>query len=85
MSFLIKRLERQIGKLEDRIRKSEDRIRELREKYEAKKITKAEFNIKKRKYEELIHGLNARIRILKGGIAREKRKEEEKRKKKEEK
>ncbi|RLF37390.1 MAG: hypothetical protein DRN00_00295 [Thermoplasmata archaeon] len=83
MSFLIRRLEKQIEKLENKIRKNEEKIRELREKYEAKKITRAEFNIKKRKYEEMIHGLNARIRILKGGIAREKRKEEEKRRKEE--
>jgi len=36
-------------------------------------------------YEDKIHGLNARIRILRGGIAREKRREEEKKKEKEEK
>ena len=41
-------------------------------------------NIKKGKYEERIHGFNSRIRVLRGGIAREKRKEDEKQEKKEE-
>jgi chromosome segregation ATPase len=74
---LIKRLEKQIEKIEKKIQKNEDKIRELKARYDAKKITRAEFNIKKQKYEAMIHGLNARIRVLKGGIAREKRKEEE--------
>ncbi|HEB37721.1 MAG TPA: hypothetical protein ENI14_03570 [Thermoplasmatales archaeon] len=78
---LIKRLEKQIEKIEKRIQKNEEKIRELKSKYDAKKISRAEFNIKKQKYEAMIHGLNARIRILKGGIAREKRKEEEKKEK----
>ena len=73
---LLERLEKNIQKLEKRIEKKRQKIEELKRKYEEKKITKAEFIKRKRKYEDRIHGLNARIRILRGGIAREKRKEE---------
>ena len=73
---LLERLEKNIEKLERKIEKNKQKIEELRRKYEEKKMTKAEFLKKKRKYEDRIHGLNARIRILRGGIAREKRKEE---------
>ncbi len=82
MSSIINRLEKNIEKLNERIKKNEKKIQELREKLDAKKITRAEFNIKKRKYEDRIHGINARIRILHGGIAREKREAEKKKKEK---
>ncbi|KAA0007910.1 MAG: hypothetical protein FE037_05405 [Thermoplasmata archaeon] len=80
---LIERLEKNIEKLEKRIEKNKQKIEELERKYREKKLTKADFIKKKRKYEDLIHGLNARIRILRGGIAREKREMEEKKKKEE--
>ncbi len=80
---LLERLERNIEKLEKKIEKNKQKIQELEKRYEEKKITKAEFIKKKRKYEDRIHGLNARIRILRGGIAREKREMEEKKKKEE--
>ena len=83
MSLFIKRLEKNIARCEKEIEKLNEKISELQKKCEDHKITKAGFNIKKGKYEERIHGLNSRIRVLRGGIAREKRKEEEKQEKKE--
>jgi len=88
MTF-IGRLERNIAKLEKRIEKEQIRIGRLKEKCDSKKITKAKFNIEKRKIEEKIKAMNSRIRVLQGGVTKEKRhieeKAEEKRKKKEEK
>ncbi len=85
----VQRLERNIAKLEKRIQKEEKKIASLQEKCEARKITPAEFNLKKRKIDDHIRALNSRLRVLQGGIAKEKRfeeeREEEKRKKKEEK
>lgn len=81
----IERLERNIIKLEKRIEKEEIRITQLETKCESKKITKADYNIKKRQHEERIHGMNARIRTLKGGIVREKTHQEEKAEEKEKK
>lgn len=85
----IDRLEKNIAKLEKRIEKEKTRVAQLEEKCESKKITKAEFCIKKRRHDERIHAWNARIRVLQGGIVREKQnleeKAEEKEKKKEEK
>ncbi len=83
MSLFIKRLEKNIVRCERDIEKFNEKIGELQKKCEEHKITKANFNIKKGKYEERIHGFNSRIRVLRGGIAREKRNEEEKREKKE--
>jgi hypothetical protein len=83
MSFLIKRLEKNIVRCEREIEKCLRKIDDLKKSYEARKLTKAEFNIKKRKYEDRINALNARIRIIRGGLAREKRREEEKKKEKE--
>jgi hypothetical protein len=88
MSF-IDRLEKNIAKLEKRIEKEQMKIAQLEAKCEGKKITKAEYNIKKRPHDEHIHAMSARIRVLQGGIVREKQhieeRAEEKEKKKEEK
>jgi len=85
----IQRLEKNIAKLEKRIEKEQMRIARLAEKCESKKITKANFSIKKRVIEERINGMKSRMRVLQGGIVREKQhqeeKAEEKEKKKEEK
>lgn len=85
----IQRLERNIAKLEKRIQKEGEKIASLQQKYESHKITPAEFNLKKRKIDDHIRDLNSRLRVLQGGIAKEKRLEEErkeeKKKKKEEK
>lgn len=85
----IDRLEKNITKLEKKIEKEEMRIAQLEAKCEGKKITKAEFCLKKRHHDERVHAYSARIRVLQGGIVREKQhieeKAEEKEKKKEEK
>jgi hypothetical protein len=85
----IERLERNITKLETKIEKEQMKIAQLEAKCEGKKITKAEFSLKKRHHEEHIHAWSARIRVLQGGIVREKQhieeRAEEKEKKKEEK
>lgn len=85
----IDRLEKNIAKLEKKIEKEEMRIAQLEAKCEGKKITKAEFCLKKRHHDERVHAYSARIRVLQGGIVREKQhieeKAEEKEKKKEEK
>jgi hypothetical protein len=85
----IERMEKSIAKLEKRIEKEEMRIARLTEKCESKKITKADFTIKKRIIEERMNGMKSRMRVLQGGIVREKQhqeeKAEEKEKKKEEK
>ena len=85
----IERLERNITKLETKIEKEQMKIAQLEAKCESKKITKAEFCLKKRHHDEHIHSFSARIRVLQGGIVREKQnieeKAEEKEKKKEEK
>ncbi len=88
MTF-IERLEKNITKLEKKIEKEQLKIAALEEKCDSKKITKAEFNLKKRHHDEHIHAMSARIRVLQGGIVREKQhieeRAEEKEKKKEEK
>jgi hypothetical protein len=85
----IERLEKNIAKLEKKIEKEQLKIAALNERCESKKITKAEFNLKKRHHDEHIHAFSSRIRVLQGGIVREKQhieeKAEEKEKKKEEK
>ena len=89
MSRFLKRLEKNIEKLEKNITKEQQRIRHLEIKSESNKITKAEFNIKKKQVEEHIRAMRSRIQTLKGGMAKEKRhedeKEEEKQKKQDEK
>jgi hypothetical protein len=88
MTF-IERLEKNIAKLEKKIEKEQLKIAALQERCEGKKITKAEFNLKRRHHDEHIHAFSARIRVLQGGIVREKQsiedKAEEKEKKKKEK
>ncbi len=88
MAF-IDRMEKNIAKLERRIEREQGRIAKLEEKCEAKKITRADYNIKRRESDERTRGWNARIQTLKGGIVREKKhleeKQEEKEKKREEK
>jgi two-component system chemotaxis sensor kinase CheA len=85
----IERMEKNIAKLQKRIEKEQMRITHLAEKCESKKITKADFNIKKRIIEERMNGMKSRMRVLQGGIVREKQHQEdraeEKEKKKEEK
>jgi hypothetical protein len=85
----IDRLNRNIAKLEKKIEKEQTKIVQLEENCDNKKITKAEFNLKKRRHDEHIHAWSARIRVLQGGIVRENKhieeKAEEKEKKKEEK
>jgi hypothetical protein len=85
----IERLEKNIAKLEKKIEKEQLKIAALNERCEHKKITKAEFNLKRRHHDEHIHAFSARIRVLQGGIVREKQhiedRAEEKEKKKEEK
>jgi len=84
MSFL-ERNEKNIQKVEKRIEKEEGKIISLQEKYQAKKITKAKFNIEKRKIEEKIKMMRARIQQLHGLGVKERKHIEEKAKKKEEK
>jgi chromosome segregation ATPase len=85
----IERLERNIAKLEKKIEKEEQKIAQLEAKCDGKKITKAEFNIKRKRHDDQIHAWSSRIRVLQGGIVREKQhieeKEEEKEKKEEKK
>jgi hypothetical protein len=85
----IERLERNIAKLEKKMDKEEMKIAQLEAKCDSKKITKADFIIKKRHHDEQIHAWSARIRVLQGGIVRENKhieeRAEEKEKKKEEK
>jgi len=83
----IERLQKNIAKLEKRIEKEQMGIFNLQQKCDNKKITKAEFTIKKRAIEERINGMKSRIRVLQGGMVREKQHQEEKaeeKKKKEE-
>ena len=88
MSFL-KRLEKKIDVKEKQIEKQRHEIDNIKEKFDSGKITRAKYNIKKNKIEEKIKTLNARMRVLQGGMAREKRHQEEvaeeKKKKKEKK
>jgi len=81
----IERLEKQIAKLEKRIEKEQVKLTQLGARCDSKKITKADFSIKKRQYDEKIHAMNARIRVLQGGIVREKTAQEEKAEEKEKK
>lgn len=88
MGFM-ERLEKNIARLEKKIEKEQIRIEQLKEKCESKRITKANFNIKKKQIEGKMHAMNSRIRVLQGGMTREKKHQEEKtiekQKKKEEK
>jgi len=79
------RLERNIAKLEKRIEKEEIRIEHLEDKYKNKKITKAKFNIEKRKIEDKIRTMRRRMSDLHGWTVKEKHHIEEKAEKKKEK
>ena len=85
----MKRLERSIEKKEKEIEREKTKIAHLQQKLDAGKITRGEFNIKKKHIEEKIRAMDSRIRVLQGGMAREKRhqeeREEEKKKKSEKK
>lgn len=81
----IERLEKNIAKLEKRTEKEKQKIVQLNERCDSKKITKANFNIKKRQVEEKIHAMDMRIRVLQGGIVREKQSQEDKAEEKEKK
>ena len=76
MSFE-KRLHKAIDKKEKQIDRERQRIEALRVKLDAHKITRAEFNIKKMRIEEKIKSMNSRMRVLQGGLTREKRHQEE--------
>ena len=73
------RLEKNILKMEKRISKEEFRLEKLTEKYKAKHITKAKYNIEKSKIEERIKNIKHRINALKGLAVKElhERKEKE--------
>ena len=77
MSFL-GRLERNIKKLERNIEKKQKQIENLYDKLESKKITGGEFTIKKKHIEGKIRAMDSRMRVLKGGLVREKHHLEEK-------
>ncbi len=85
----IKRLERNIAKKEKAIEVEKRKIEELKDKCDSHSITRAEYKIKKNHIEEKIRSMNSRMRVLQGGITKEKKhleeKEKEKMKKKEEK
>jgi hypothetical protein len=76
MSFE-KRLEKAIAKKEKEIEKEKQRISLLQVKLDSGKMTRAEFNIKRKRIEEKIKALNSRMRVLQGGLTREKRHQEE--------
>jgi len=82
MSFE-KRLEKAIEKKEKEIEKEKQRIQLLHDKLDAHKITRAEYNIKKKKIEEKIRFMDSRMRTLQGGLAKERRHQEERAEEKE--
>jgi len=88
MSFQ-KRIDKTIQKKEKQKEKEKKRIELLKEKLDAHKITRAEYNIKRKKIEEGIRHIDARIRMLLGLKTKDKKHQEElaeeKQKKKEEK
>ena len=88
MSFT-ERLEKKIALKEKQIQKENAKIDGLKEKFDAHKLTRAQYNIKKKHNEENIKAMSSRMRFLQGALAKEKRHQEElaeeKKKKKEEK
>ena len=74
----IERLEKNIVTLEKKIGKEELKIVSLQARCDGKKITKAEFVLKRRQHDDHIHAWSSRIRVLQGGIVREKKHQEEK-------
>ena len=79
------RLKKGIAKKEAEMDKEKQKIDVLKEKLDSGKITRAEFNIKKKNHEETIKAMSSRMRTLQGGLTREKRHQEEKAEKKKEK
>jgi len=77
----IRRLERNIEKLEEKIVKEQLKIEDLLIKCDSKKITKADYNIKREHIEEKIHVMKSEIGGLHGDVAKTKRRLEEKKKK----
>jgi len=69
----ISSFEREIKKLEDNIEKQQKKIEDLKEKYREKKISGDSFSLKKEKIVDKIRAMNSRMRLLQGGIVREKR------------
>jgi len=89
MSFE-KRLEKSIAKKEKAIEKEKDRIVTIKEKLDSGKITRAKYNIEKKKVEAKIREMSSRMRVVQGLLAKEKRhqielEEEKKKKEKDEK
>jgi len=88
MGFL-ERLNKKIEVKEKHIAKERERIEDLKEKLDSHKLTRAQYNIKKKHIEEKIRSMDSRMRVLQGAVAKEKRHQEEvaeeKKKKKEEK
>jgi len=68
-------------KLENKIVKEQLKIENLLMKCDSKKITKAEYNIKREHIEEKIHVMKSEIGGLHGDVAKTKRRLEEKKKK----
>ena len=66
-------MERNIEKLEKNIEKEHTKTEELFNKYCDKKITHAEFNLKREKIERKIRAMDSRKRVLQGAIAKEKK------------
>jgi hypothetical protein len=84
MSFE-KRLNKAIAKKEKQMEKEKQKINILEEKLDSGKITRAQFNIKRKHHEEIIKAMSSRMRVLQGGVTRERRHQEEKAEKKKEK
>ena len=79
------RLQKAIAKKEAQMEKEKQKIEMLKEKLDSGKITRAEYSIKKKHHEETIKAMSSRMRVLQGGLTREKRHQEEKAEKKKEK
>ncbi len=79
------RLKKAIAKKEAQMVKEKQKIDALKEKLDSGKITRAQFNIKKGNHEEIIKAMSSRMRVLQGGLTKEKRHQEEKAEKKKEK
>jgi len=88
MSFA-DRLVKKINAKEKQIAKETLKLDDLKVKLDSHKLTRAQYNIKKKHIEEKLKAMNSRMRGLQGLLAKEKRhqeeREEEKQKKKEEK
>jgi len=74
-------LERNIEKLEKKIGKEQLKIENPLTKCDSKKITKADYNIKREHIEEKIHVMKSEIGGLPGDVAKAKKRLEEKKKK----